>query len=151
MRTYCFFCTIWKLGGLEERQKNAWKNLRFTDTFSATRRIRLKVVVDPFLKSEYAGKTVFQYVSQKNRVLVENTFGRIKRRFHLLHSEDRHRKLVDIVKDIRTCGVLHNIAVKRNEADFSDSYDDNQPVSVPYEGPVSGQETRDFLVQNHFS
>ena len=50
------------------------------------------------------------YAHKKTRVLIEQTFGRWKRRFHCLHGEIRMApdKVCTI---IASCAVLHNMAI----------------------------------------
>lgn len=108
-------------------------------------------LLTPFANPDSPPKQQFNAAHKRTRVIIENTFGRLKRRFHLLHSENRHRRINDVVQDIRACAVLHNIAVKKNQPDLNDDLFDNQPISVPYNGPMSGQITRNLVVTNHFS
>ena len=57
---------------------------------------------------------------KRTRVLIEQTIGRWKRRFHTLHLESRLRNPEDTCKVIAATAVLHNIAVDRNEPNVDD-------------------------------
>ncbi|OPL33875.1 hypothetical protein AM593_01213, partial [Mytilus galloprovincialis] len=53
------------------------------------------------------------------RSLTERTFGRLKRRFHILHSEIR-MKPGKACKIIFVCAIFHNICILLNELDIED-------------------------------
>ena len=108
-------------------------------------------LLTPFSNPDTPQKHAFNLSHKKTRVLIENTFGRLKRRFHLLHSENRHPKIGDIVRDIRACGILHNIAVSKNQPDLNDNVSDDQPAPLPYIGPLNCQANRMFVANQYFS
>lgn len=75
------------------------------------------------------------------RVIIEQTFGRWKRRFHVLHSEVRMApEKVYII--IGACAVLHNIATVLNEPMEGGELDDQINKGVVYCGPEQGQAVR---------
>lgn len=108
-------------------------------------------LLTPFANPSNPPQISYNSAHKKTRVIIEHTFGRLKRRFHLLHSENRHRNVEDVVRDIRACCVLHNIAIKTNQPDIFESISENQPTTAPYEGVSNGRETRDMVVNNYFS
>lgn len=91
----------------------------------------------PYPNTANAKEEAFNKAHCKTRVAVEQTFGRWKRRFHLLHSECRTL--------IGACAVLHNISIKLN-----DPFDDDQPELVPYHGPDQGRLLRDHICDTFF-
>lgn len=103
-------------------------------------------LITPILAPAAPSEIRFNNSHAKTRSVVERAFGVWKRRFHLLHSENRHSRVEDVVLDIRACGVLHNIAVQRNQEDFDEPFPDEQPLPVPYEGEESGHGRRAALV-----
>ena len=80
----------------------------------------------------------------KTRVALEQTFGRWKWRFHLLHSECR-MKPDKVCTLTGACAVLHNISIILN-----DNIDDDQPELVPYHGPDQGRLLRDHICDTFF-
>lgn len=102
---------------------------------------------NPTTPSELA----YNSAHKRTRVIIEHTFGRLKRRFHLLHSENRRRTIKNVVEDVRACCVLHNIAVLNKQEDFTDHFDDDQPPIVFYDGPSSGRLHRQRVINNYFS
>lgn len=89
---------------------------------------------------------------KETRVFIEQNFGWWKRRFSILHSETRLApKRASLV--IMVCGMLHNLAVRRNQPvigeDCVDPDDDEQAENVNH-GPESGAYYRDQLVEQFF-
>ena len=73
----------------------------------------------PFLMTPYANPEIpqqeaYNSAHTKTRVVIEQTYGRWKRRFHVLHSEIRMAP-EKVCLIIGACAVLHNIAVLLNE------------------------------------
>ena len=86
----------------------------------------------------------------RTRVTIEQTFGRWKRRFHLLHSEIRIKPQKVCIL-IGACAVLHNIAILRNEREFlNDIESDDQPDVLRYSGPNEGSVVRDNICDTFF-
>ena len=83
----------------------------------------------------------------KTRVIVEQSFGRWKRRFHVLHSEIRMtpQRACSV---IGACAVLHNIAVLLND---DDPLDDDPEGIDPYHGPQRGLAMRDHICNTYFA
>ncbi|KXJ18022.1 putative nuclease HARBI1 [Exaiptasia diaphana] len=69
-------------------------------------------LMTPFSNPQTRAQESFNKALTKTRVTIEQTFGRWKRRFHILHSEMQPEKVCVI---IGACAVLHNIAIMRNE------------------------------------
>lgn len=85
------------------------------------------------------------------RVRIENAFGMLKRRFHLLHVENR-RKPANVVKDIAACMVLHNLAIEYNMPDFPEEMLDIQPIETPCSaGLNTGNLRRRYVIDTVFS
>lgn len=108
----------------------------------------------PFLMTPYpntanAKEEAFNKAHCKTRVAIEQTFGRWKRRFHLLHSECR-MKPEKVCTLIGACAVLHNISIKLNDDIDDDPFDDDQPELVPYHGPDQGRLLRDHICNTFF-
>ena len=81
----------------------------------------------------------------KTRVLVEQTFGVIKRRFPCL-SYGLRMKPERCIEVIAACGILHNIGLLRNDT-FSRNGDELEvpPPDNVYEGPGTGNHYRDYM------
>ncbi|XP_015748414.1 PREDICTED: putative nuclease HARBI1 [Acropora digitifera] len=108
----------------------------------------------PFLMTPYpntanAKEEAFNKAHCKTRVAIEQTFGRWKRRFHLLHSECR-MKPEKVCTLIGACAVLHNISIRLNDDIDDDPFDDDQPELVPYHGPDQGRLLRDHICNTFF-
>ncbi|XP_064619460.1 putative nuclease HARBI1 [Lineus longissimus] len=111
-------------------------------------------LMTPLLNPTTASERRYNAAHKSTRVLVEQTIGRWKRRFYLLHLESRLKDPESTCKVIAATAVLHNIAVDRNEPD------------VEYPGPVreevraedyhgnfdiaNGHRARTLLIQNRF-
>jgi hypothetical protein len=80
----------------------------------------------PYLMTPYS-EPVTQSERRYNRALkvtrslIERTFGVLKRRFHVLHSEN-HMSPDRVCTVVVACCILHNIAIDNNEPvpDFED-------------------------------
>ena len=71
----------------------------------------------PFLMTPYtSARNAAQeaYAHAKTRVVIEQTFGRWKRRFHVLHSEIRMAP-EKVCMIVGACAELHNIALQLHE------------------------------------
>ena len=107
----------------------------------------------PFLMTPYtvtrnAAQETYNDAHAKTRVVIEQTFGRWKRRFHVLHAEIRMgpEKVCVIVG---ACAVLHNIAVRLHEPMEDEEVDELADVD-PYHGPQQGLSLRDHICQTFF-
>lgn len=92
---------------------------------------------------------------KKTRVVVENAFGQLKRRFGLLHQENR-RSLEHISKDIVACFILHNYAKDQQQPDFIDNvYDcslfDMNCISNDNDSTCAANNRRTQIVATYFS
>ena len=87
---------------------------------------------------------------KKTRVCIEHAFGRWKRRFNLMHAENR-RRVDNVVLDIRACAVLHNIAVESGQSDFDNVLHDDEPHRLVYEGEQTGTYARQQLITSAFT
>ncbi|XP_064635765.1 putative nuclease HARBI1 [Lineus longissimus] len=77
-------------------------------------------LMTPLLNPHTASERRYNSAHKRTRVLVEQTIGRWKRRFHTLHLESRLKNPEDTWKVIAATAVLHNIAVDRNEPQVDD-------------------------------
>lgn len=108
----------------------------------------------PYLMRPYndpitANQRGFNRAHRKTRVIVEQTFGRWKRRFHLLHSEVRMQP-EKVCQFIGACAILHNIAIAFNEPMEDLDNDDDDPEVPDYQGPESGRLIRDHIANTFF-
>ncbi|CAH3116126.1 unnamed protein product, partial [Pocillopora meandrina] len=71
-------------------------------------------MMTPYINPSTPAQVAYNDAHCKTRVIIEQTFGRWKRRFHVLHSEIRMApEKVCII--IGACAVLHNIAIFLSE------------------------------------
>lgn len=109
----------------------------------------------PFMMTPYSNPSTPAQVAYneahcKTRVIIEQTFGCWKRRFHVLHSEIRMApEKVCII--IGACAVLHNIATILNEPMEDGDAGDEMNVGDVYCGPDQGQAVRNHICQTYFS
>ena len=106
-------------------------------------------LITPYPNPINAKQEAFNRAHCKTRVAVEQTFGRWKRRFHLLHSECR-MKPEKVCTIIGACAVLHNIAILLNDSVDNEPIYDDQPDLVPYNGPDQAQLLRDHICNSFF-
>ena len=64
----------------------------------------------PYRQPASLSQSNYNYAHKRTRVLIEQTFGRWKRRFHCLHGEIRMNP-EKVCKIIIACAVLHNMAI----------------------------------------
>ena len=130
---------------LETRHQTLQDGLLLGDSGYACKRF----LMTPYSNPATAAEQRFNRAHTRTRVLIEQTFGRWKRRFHLLHSEIR-MKPEKVCTLIGACAVLHNIAVMRNEP-MDDGNDDEQPEIEPYLGPeMAGRLIRQHICNSFF-
>ena len=85
------------------------------------------------------------------RTLIEQVFGILKRRFHILHSEIRMKpERVCTIVTVRC--ILHNIAIAQNEAlpeckDYEPWYEDD---NENFAGVETGQVVRNHIANTYF-
>ena len=103
----------------------------------------------PYNNPTTASERAFNRSQRSTRVAIEQTFGRLKRRFHMLHSEVRMQP-EKVCKLIGACGILHNIALAFNEPMLELEDDDNQPEVEIYEGPQTGVLIRQHITNTSF-
>jgi hypothetical protein len=86
---------------------------------------------------------------RKTRVLIEQVFGRWKRRFHLLHLEIR-MKPEKVCLLIGACAILQNIAKMFNEPEEDEDIDPQEPKVEPNVGHDTGRQIRPHITNNFF-
>ncbi|VDI63605.1 Hypothetical predicted protein [Mytilus galloprovincialis] len=97
------------------------------------------------------GQARFNRRHCSTRSTIERTFGIWKKRFHILGSEIR-MKPDKACRIIIACGILHNIAIMRNEPEVAEEQlIDNQPQMPPYNGPQDGKGIRDHFATTFFA
>lgn len=108
----------------------------------------------PYLMTPYndpitGSQKAFNQAHRKARVIIEQTFGRWKRRFHLLHSEIRMQP-EKVCQLVGACAILHNIAHAFNEPMEDLEEADDQPAVQDYSGPANGNLIRDHITNTFF-
>ena len=103
----------------------------------------------PYTRPKNPSQEAYNTSHTRTRVVVEQTFGRWKRRFHVLHSEIRMDP-EKVCKVVGACAVLHNIAVLLKEP-MEDAVIEEDPPHIEYNGPQQGLSLRDHICQTFFS
>ncbi|XP_068710741.1 putative nuclease HARBI1 [Montipora foliosa] len=108
----------------------------------------------PFLMTPYANPEIpqqeaYNSAHTKTWVVIEQTYGRWKRRFHVLHSEIRMAP-EKVCLIIGACAVLHNIAVLLNEPMDDADLPDEVPEVEVYDGPQQGLTIRNHICNTFF-
>ncbi len=85
------------------------------------------------------------------RSLIERTFGVLKQRFHVLHSEN-HMSPDRVCTVVVACCILHNIAIDNNEPvpDFEDDGPWNEDQGDDFVGIETGQVVRAHIANTYF-
>jgi nuclease HARBI1 len=147
-------CRIFRNCGLSVRFENGLYNgYLLGDTGYALQ----PYLMVPFRKPATQPQKRFNIAHRRTRVVVEQTFGQWKRRFHCLHAEIRFPDPEFICQVITVCAVLHNIAKTRNlpenfddqdipEENNDDVADDENNEPIP-----GGQAIRMSVVMNYFT
>lgn len=109
----------------------------------------------PYRNPETEWQLAYNTKQIRTRVLIENAFGRLKRRFSILHSEARLTSK-KIAKVVAACIILHNIATDYNmpdnntrDIDFEDHDNEHDLPSSEF-FPLNSSEYRDVFAQNVF-
>ena len=107
-------------------------------------------LMTPYPSPSTAAQENYNTAHTKTKVIVEQSFGRWKLRFHVLHSEIRMtpQRACSI---IGASAVLHNIAVLLNEPMDDDPLDDGPEGIDPCHGPQRGLAMRDHICNTYFA
>ena len=105
----------------------------------------------PYTVPTTVKERAFNRSIKKTRVLIEQVFGRWKRRFHLLHSEIRMEP-EKVCLLIGACAVLQNIAMMFNEPEEDENVDleEPDPEVEPHVGHDTGRQIRAHITNNFF-
>ena len=106
----------------------------------------------PLLQPHNAAERRYNAAHKGTRVLVEQSIGRWKRRFHILHTENRMHDPNENCLVIGATAVLHNIAITRNEREVDEERPGRpQPdEDVVRDGIQNGILARQHLIMTHF-
>ncbi|XP_033726757.1 putative nuclease HARBI1 [Pecten maximus] len=110
-------------------------------------------LLTPFLNPNCPAQRNYNNAHGRTRSVIERTFGRWTRRFHILHSEIRMQP-ERVVTLIIACAVLHNIAITLEEP-IVDGEEDNAVDEVEgdaaYNGAQDGQAVSDHITRAYFT
>ena len=114
----------------------------------------LRYLLTPLLNPQTPAELRYNASHAKARNIVERTFGVWKRRFPCL-SRGMGNKLATVCNIITSCAVLHNIAIKTNDAIVEMDDDPEQDMEVPVDvvphQPGEGFAIRQNIILNHFT
>ena len=108
-------------------------------------------LITPYSQPQSPSQEQFNRAHKTTRCVIERSFGLLKHRFHILHSEIRMSP--DRVCIITAgCFVLHNIAVSLREPEVDcDNIDDADfDVQEQYQGPENGNAVRMHITDSFF-
>ena len=108
-------------------------------------------LMTPFPYPSTPSEEKFNKCHAKTRVLIEQTFGILKRRFACLHSGLRTTpaKGCDIILG---CVVLHNIGIDRNDIlDMDEVYVNHGDVNFNVRDEWDGRNVRQYVCQSFFT
>ena len=111
-----------------------------------------KFLMTPYTQPESPSQEKFNR-AHKTCCVFERSFGLLKCRFHILHSEIRMSP-DRVCTIIAACFVLHNIAVslREPEVDYDDKKLDDADFDVQeqYQGPENGKAVRSHITDRFF-
>ena len=108
-------------------------------------------LMTPLLHVHSAQERHYNSVHKGTRVLIEQSIGRWKRRFHILHLQSRLKNPEATCKVICATAILHNIAVDRNEP-LGPGIEPGrpQPNHEFYSGSLNGPRERAAFISQRF-
>ena len=139
------FCTSNICNHLENNHQNLEDGILLGDSGYGLK----SHLMTPYHDPATAQQRAFNRAHKKTRVIIEQTFGRWKRRFHLLHSKIRMQP-EKVCQLIGACAILHNIAIAFNEPMEDLEDDDDEPDVQDYQGPENGRLIRDHITNTFF-
>lgn len=108
-------------------------------------------LLTPFRNPNCRRQKNFNKAHRKTRVLVEQVFGRWKRRFSILLNQMRLKSPRVCCLAITCSAILHNLAVSRQLPDIDDiEFRDNQPPAERLHAPVHGEQWQDLVAMRYF-
>ena len=131
---------------LEDNHNNLEQGILLGDSGYALK----PYLMTPYYEPATANQRAYNRAHRKTRVIIEQTFGRWKRRFHLLHSEVRMHP-EKVCQLIGACAILHNIATAFNEPmEDEEGDEDDEPDVQEYQGRQRGCLIRDHIANTFF-
>lgn len=110
-------------------------------------------LMTPYLNPKTPQEERFNRAHKITRCTIERTFGVLKRRFHVLHSEVRMAPF-RVCSLIVACCVLHNLAISLREPDPEDCEMDDEgcapDLHSQYHGRESGSAVREHIANTFF-
>ncbi|XP_060552468.1 uncharacterized protein LOC132713810 [Ruditapes philippinarum] len=110
-------------------------------------------LMTPFLNPQGDARCRFNESLCHTRVLIEQTFGILKRRFQILHYEMDVQPNQAVVNTVASA-VLHNIGIIRGDIinnESSTDPDNDNDTAPQHNGIQDGSTMREHIVQNYFS
>ena len=89
----------------------------------------MKFLLTPYRQPVSIDQENYNSAHKRTRVLIEQTFGRWKRRFHCLHGEIRMSP-DRVCTIIVACAVLHNMAIDWKEPILEDTIVDHSRLKI---------------------
>ncbi len=106
-------------------------------------------LLTPYLNPATIAQKRFNSAHRRTRVLVEQAFGVMKRRFHILHAENR-LEISKAPKVVVCCAALHAIDCKLNLEEDVENIEPNEDEEI-YDGDLNvGTAFRDHFAAVNF-
>ena len=105
----------------------------------------------PYSEPQSSSPEQFNHAHKTTCCVIERSFGLLKRRFHILHSEIRMSP-DRVCTIIAACFVLHNIVISLRdlEVDYDNIDDAVFDVQEQYQGPENGNAVRRHITDSFF-